>query len=275
MTFNEFLNVDNDNSDQIFEFYLNYLLELSTKDFPYEEQLKLKGISGKFINCIDKTAYIQKERIEGYSKLIDELTIEIRRYRKIKNSSKFLTSIIFSRKNKIFHIQEIFEEIYSKTLEYINEASKSIEYRIDSLKINDFYKPENSNKKLIKDLIEEAILLIHNDNTITEKTKKQIVDYLNRVLKKLEYQHINWTLVIGNISEIILILGALGSFVGGITPLLQAKEKLKETTIIIEKTSINLNYNSINETFNIQNVEKIGELNTTILRLNEAKSENK
>jgi len=267
MTFNEFLNIESDNSDIIFDYYLSYLLELSTKDFPYEEQLKLKGISGKYINCIEKITYISKEKRENYKSLIDEFIVEIRNYRRIKNSSKFITALFFSRKNKIFHIQEIFEEIYSQTLEYINEASRSTEYSTDNLKINDFYKPENSNKKLIKKLIQEAIELIVDDQTITEKTKKQIIDYLNRVLKRLDFEHTNWSKIIGNITEIILVLGALGSFVGGITPLLQAKEKLQESTVIIQKTSINLNYNSINETFNIQNIEQIGELNTTILQL--------
>lgn len=270
MTFNDFLNIDGDNSDKIFEYYLNYLLELSSKDFPYEEQLKLKGISGKFINCIEKITYIGKDKRELYIELINQFIIELRNYRRIKNSSNNLTNLLFpSRKNKIFHIQEKFEEIYSHTLEFINEAARSINYNINNIRINGFYKPENSNKKLIKNLIKEAIDLINVDETITEKTKKQIIDYLNQVLRKLEYEHTNWSVVIGNITEIILVLGALGSFVGGISPLFQAKEKLEQTTTVIQKTSINLNYNTINETFNIQNVEKLSEFNTTILKLNE------
>jgi hypothetical protein len=38
MTFNQFLNTDIENSEVIFEFYLQFLSELSSKDFPYEEK---------------------------------------------------------------------------------------------------------------------------------------------------------------------------------------------------------------------------------------------
>lgn len=270
MTFTEYLNTETDNAEDIFEFYLTYLTNFSVNDFPYEENLKLKGVTLKFINCIEKIYYFEKTRKEDFTKLVEKLNFELRFYRNTKrNPSALLDFIIKNRKNRILNLQDVFEEIYSTSLTLITESTKHREYKNNNLKLDGFYNPENSNKIQIKNLVKEAIELINSDNSITEKTKKQLIDYLNNVLKKLDREHINWSSVIGHIKEVIIVLGALGSCVGGITPLFQAKEKLEETSTVIQKTSVNLNYNSINETFNIQNIEQIGQLNSTILMLNE------
>jgi hypothetical protein len=201
--------------------------------------------------------------------LIDELIIEIRHYRKAQKSSKLMTFLFPRKKLLIFNVQDKFQEIYSSSLEIINEASRLREYRQNDLNLNGFYKPENSNKKLIKNLINEAIELIIQDNSITEKSRKELIEYLYKVLKRLDSKYTNWSTIIGNITEIIIVLGALGSFIGGITPLLKAKEKLEESTKVIERTSININNNSYNDTFNIQNAEQLNAFNATILQLNE------
>ena len=82
---------------------------------------------------------------------------------------------------------------------------------------------------LLKSLINEAIGLINEETSITPKSKKQLVDYLTKVLTGLDGKHTDWTKVIGRVKETIIILGALGSVVGGLSPLILAKDKLEES----------------------------------------------
>ncbi|RBA28212.1 hypothetical protein [Flavobacterium tibetense] len=267
MTFTEYLNTDLDNSDLIFEYYLQYLSNLSSKEFPYEEQIQLKATSTKFINCIDNLSYVVKEKKEKYFDLINAIVEDVKMNRRRKDKSKILLFLLGKNGNIIPKIKDDFEELYSQTLEFIGDASNMRHYRYDNLKLNGFFQPENSNKQQVKQLILDAIELIEKDTTISDKVKKQIIEYLQRVIKKLDNQYINWSSVIGCIKETIIVLGALGGFVGGITPLVLAKEKLEETSTVIEKTSININYKTINETFNIQNVERLEQLNNTIFQL--------
>lgn len=269
MTFNEYLNTATDNSEVIFDYYLIFLNEFSSKDFPYEEQLKLNGVAGKFLNCVEKVSYAPKEERDKYLDRINQFKEELRQYRRTKNRSKFSKVLIPNPRIGLHRIQDTFEDLYSKTLGYINEASR-IDGFSDNLTLNGFYQPANSNKRKIQELINEAIILISEDETLTEKSKKQIIDYLNKVLRELDRENVNWSKIIGRIKETIIVLGALGSFAGGVTPLLtQAKDKLEETTIVIQQTSINLNYNVLNETFNVQNIQQIRTLNSTILQIEE------
>lgn len=268
MTFNEYLNTDNDNSAAIFEFYLEFLNEFSSKDFPYESQLKLKGAAGKFLNCIEKVSYVQREKREEYFKLTDEFIEDLKYYRRSKSRSKLSLVILPIGQMSLHRIQDFFEKVYSLTLDFINEVSR-INGFSDNLKLNGFYQPENSNKKKIKDLIEEAKELIEKDDTLTEKSKKQIIDYLDKAIRDLDRDNVNWSRLVGRIKETIIVLGALGSLSGGITPLIQAKDKLEETTVVIQQTSINLNYNVLNETFNVQNIQQIGPLNSAVLQIQE------
>lgn len=269
MTFNEYLNITTDNSEVIFDYYLEFLNGFSSNDFPYEEQLKLNGVAGKFINCIEKVSFIPREERDRYIEKINLFKDELRRYRRSKSRSKLSNAILLFPGFSIHKIHDTFEDLYSLTLKFINEATR-IEAYTDNLSLNGFYQPANSNKKKIQELINEAIELIGRDGTITEKSKKQIIEYLNKVLRELERENINWSKIIGRIKETIIVLGALGSFAGGVTPLLtQAKDKLEETTTVIQQTSINVNYNILNETYNIQNIQQIGSFNSAILQIEE------
>jgi len=275
MNFTDYLEAETEDTEIIFKFYLEYLLNFSSKDFTYEDQLQLKGIVLKFSNCIHEVSYFEKERREKFNLIVENLIKQLKSYRRIKRkSSPFLHLFNPLRKDTISHVQETFEELYSMSIELITETKKRREYKTNSLELNGFYLPQNSNKEEIKKLINEAINLIHTDNSITEKTKKNIIEYLELVLKRLEREHVNWSTVIGNIKETIIVLGALGSFVGGLSPLFEAKQKLEETSTVIQKTSVNLNFNTINKTFNINNIEKIGEINSAIILLNEENKNN-
>ena len=87
---------------------------------------------------------------------------------------------------------------------------------------------------------------------------KYVPEILMNALEELESERINWTKFIGKIKEATIVLGALGSFASGTTGIFDAQSKLDQTTTIIQQTSININYDVIGKTFNIQNVKSIG-----------------
>lgn len=273
MTLNEFLSLENDDTDVIFDYYLGYFHNLSVKNFPHDELIKLRGIAEKFLKCVNHVTYVEKGIILDLESLIDKFIKEFKYYRSLKDS--FTGKLFNSRVNKrLLSLQDILEEIYSLSMQLINKSIESIKYKSSSnLKLDDFYHPEKSNKDSIKKLIKEAISLIEEDKTLKDKTKKQLVDYLEKVLKSLNRNYTNWSSVIGNIKEVIIVLAALVAIAEPIAShLSQAKKKLEETDVIIQRTSININYNSINETFNIENVEKLEQFNSNILLLNESKN---
>jgi len=274
MTFNEYLNLPTSNYQEISKYYLDFLEEFSSKKFPYEKKIQFKGSAIKFLNSIEDLTYLQKEKQEEYIKHIDILNESLSIYDRRSKRSKVL-NLIFPPQSS-YRVEHEFEKIYERTIDLVNDANKTLKYRKVDLKINGFYEPENSNKAQIQKLILEAMELITEDNSLTEKSKKQLLDYLNKVLNNLNSEYTNWTDIIGKIKETIIVLGALGGFIGGISPLFEAKEKLEQTTIVIEKTSINLNYKVINETFNHNEILNINPSSSYILQANENnKIENK
>jgi hypothetical protein len=262
MTFNEYVITPNENIKEISEFYLNFLLELTSKGFPVEEQMKLPGASTKFINSIKGTMHIKDNEKEEFETLVDLLISALRKYSRTKDDSKILLVLFPNRRQYIFKANEMLGDIYSMSLDFASKVAVFNNYRSNELELNGFYQPKNTNKDEVKRLIIEAIELIKAEDTITEKAKKQIVEYLERVLRSLDYSYVSWTSVLGNIREVIIILGALGSFASGFA-IFQAKEKLEETTTVIQKTSINLNFNSINENIVIKNQNILNQINTT------------
>lgn len=273
MTFTTFLNLPSSNYEEISQYYISFLDEFSSKKFPYEKKLQFKGTAVKFINSIEEITYLQKEKQEEYIKLIEILNESLGIYdRRAKRS--VLINFIFPPQSSN-RIEQEFEIIYNKTLDLINEANKRLRFSGKNLKINGFYEPKNSNKTQIQKLILDAMELIREDNSLTEKSKKQLLDYLNKVLTNLDSEYTNWTDVIGKIKETIIVLGALGGFIGGVSPLFEAKEKLEQTNIVIEKTSINLSYKVINETFNQNEILTINPSNTYLLQIdNKEEKEN-
>ena len=263
MTFNEYIVAPDENIKEISDFYLNFLIELSSKGFPLEEQMKLFGASTKFINSIKRNLHIKDNEKDEFDTSVELLISALRKYSRTKDSSKFLLLFFPNRQQYFFKVNEMLGDIYSMSLDFTSKAAALNDYRYREFDLNGFYQPQNTNKDEVKRLIKEAIELINAEDTITDKAKKQIIGYLERVLKSLDYSYVSWSTILGNIREVILVLGALGSFASGFA-IFQAKEKLKETTTVIQKTSINLNYNSINENIVIKNQNILNQINTTL-----------
>ena len=273
MNFNEYLYTDAQDIEQIFNFYNQFLNELLNKGFPKEMQLQLKGASDKFLNSIEKFTYFETYKREEYEELVNELIYEFKILTELSRKAFILKLIPFinNRKKQLFKIQDIHFKVYSATMSLINDSIQK-EYLFDELELGDFYKPNKSNKTEIIELINEAIELIKEDFSITEKSKKSLINHLNKAIGDLNSQRTNWTRFFGKIKEVSVLLSALGSLAGNSHLLYDAITKLEKASIVIRKTSINLSYSILNDIFNVENIQNLGLLKSTILKIDDSTS---
>ncbi len=249
--------------NDIFEQLLKYLDEFKLSRYLYEFSIPLQGIVNKFENCAEylgadpsKLKEITQELVLTTNEFSDYLPSKNRSviyrlfFRKLENKRRILRGNDGLKKADL-----LFQEIYSQIISIYNEVQDA-EPIGNPIELNGFYKPENSNKQKARHLIVDAINIIENDSSLSEKSKKSIIDYLNKALAEFDKQNSNWTSIFGGLKETIFVLGALGSLAGGIVgtvALTQAKEKLEEATEIIQTSSININYQNVNQIFNIGN----------------------
>ncbi len=268
MNFNEYLYTDYQDIELIFNFYVSYLSELSTSGFQKEKQLQLKTASDKFINSIEKITYFETSKREDFMELLKDLEDELFILKQIDRKPFLLKLIPFvnSKNKQMYKVQDAFHALYSATMSLINDAIQK-EYLYDNLELGDFYIPSKSNKNEIIELINEAIELINEDSAITDKSKKTLTNHLDKALRDLNSERTNWTRFFGKLKEVSVLLAALGSMAGNANSLYDAITKLEKASIVIRKTSINISYNILNEVFNVQNMQNIGLLKNTILKI--------
>lgn len=265
MKFSEFLNCNLEESDSIIEYYINFLTDFSSKNFPFEQALQLKGSAEKFINTIGKTSYLKTEKIEEYLGEVEEFSKRLKYYRLRKDYSPFMRVLLPTYKTSITRVQGNFEKIYSSSLSFINEHNKSKEYRNKNIDLNGFYNTKNINKEKVRNQISDAINLINEESLITSDSKKQLIKHLEKSLTNLDSKTPDWTKIIGRIKEVVLIIGALTTIIGSSSSLFLAKEKLEETSTTIQQTSVNINYTTINKTFINHNIEQLNNANTILI----------
>jgi hypothetical protein len=250
MTLNDYLKLDESDIDAIADYFLVFLNELSEGPTTKSHIYSLRGVADKFASSIAASCYMTEEERKTFQTLIESLYNKYMRHGFDDSLlTKALSNLFLGSKNS--KREHLISETYTKTMELINR-SKRIRSNYDRLEINGLYKPENVNKTKIRELIQKTISLINSDEVLKDKTKKKLVDRLNIILRDLDQDNINWRDIIGRVQETIIVLGALGSLIGGFSTCTQARDTLAETTTIIQNTSINYSYNSINETFNIQ-----------------------
>jgi hypothetical protein len=268
MTFNEYLYTDSQEIEVIFNYYLGYLSELSNANFSAEKQLQLKGVSDKFLNSIEKFSYFETSKREDYQELLNKLFEELNDYKQLDRKPFILKIIPFvnSKKKQMFKVQDAFYELYSATMSLVNDSIQK-EYLYDSLELGDFYIPSKSNKSEITELINEAMELINEDSSITDMSKKALVNHLEKAIRDLNFERTNWTRFFGKLKEVSVLLAALASLAGNANTLYDAITKLEKAAIVVRKTSINISYNILNEVFHVQNMQNIGLLKNTILKV--------
>ncbi|MCX6231681.1 MAG: hypothetical protein NTZ33_09075 [Bacteroidetes bacterium] len=272
MTFNEYLYTDAQDIELIFNYYLGFLGEMAATNFPQEKQLQLKAASDKFLNSIERFTYFETYKREDYEDLLRLLDREMQELKEIERKPFWLKlfPLINNRQRQIYHIQDAFRELYASSLALVNDAIQK-EYIYDKIELGSFYDPTKSNKPEIIELIQDAVELINEDVSITEMSKKALVNHLDKAIRDLNSERTNWTRFFGKIKETSVVLAALASLAGNANLLYDAIEKLEKAAIVVRKTSVNISYNVLNEVFNVQNLQNIGLLKNTILKIDERK----
>lgn len=275
MNFNEYLYIDTQDIEEIFNYYLSFLSSLSSSKFADEKQLQLKAASNKFLNSIEKFTYFETNKREEYEDIVNKIENEFKQLKIIERKPLIFRLIPFTKKRKhqMYILQDTFRVLYSSTMNLINDVIQR-EYIFDNLEIGDFYQPSKSNKEEIAAIIDEAIQIIEDDTSITDFTKKKLINQLEKALRDLKSQRTNWTRFFGKLKETTVVLSALGSMAGSSNMLYDAITKIEKASITIRKTSINLSYTILNEVFNVQNLQNLGLLKNTILKIEEKLPEN-
>jgi hypothetical protein len=125
-SFNDYLNSDTENFKQICDYYLAFLGEFSNKSFPFDEQMKLKGAAGKFLNVAGAIKYIPGDDTKNYLQKISDFENILREYRYWEGRSGLLKLISPNRgKFKLLTLQDSFHEIYSSTLLIITNVTEN------------------------------------------------------------------------------------------------------------------------------------------------------
>ncbi|MDM8555949.1 hypothetical protein QUF75_14565 [Desulfococcaceae bacterium HSG7] len=259
------IDIKNDKAiGEIFHLLTVYLNEFKKRQYPYDFIIPFPGMMDKYEKCASylgvKTSGIKELTHEFINAISKGTHYTATKYK----GSELIKRIFFSgplerqlTKNKTYlkSIDIAFQELYNEIIMIFNEAQNN-KSNTRSIELNGFYNPENSHKQKAESLINEAIKLIEDDDTLSPNAKESIISYLKKAIAEFDKPKSNWTIIFGRLKEAILILGALGSLTGGISgtvALTEAKGKLEEATNVIEKTSININYHNVNQIFDIEN----------------------
>jgi hypothetical protein len=237
----EFLNLDisdENNVQEVMYYVSDYLEELNQSDFSGKTVHRLSGIIGKFIQ-------LAKYYMADYDTII-----------LYEDTQKLIRSIIDNENginaNRRAKSIRLFESISSTVIEIYNEIRNNLNLN----RYNEFellYNPHKSKKEEAITLIYEVIKILSDDDSLPIRLRNKIIDQLHKIIANLKRDKPNWSIYFGDLHQTIIILGAIGSLIGGIASvasLKSASEKLIQATQIIDSTSINTNFNF---NFNIGN----------------------
>lgn len=233
MEFIKYLKLDaseKENIDQLLSFVRSELESLYKSEFSHDRAAVIGGVMEKFFEV---AIFFDIQNTIELREKIDHLLAVLRHYH---------SSIPSVRMENCFPAYQ--ELLTAVTKSYLQIRGSFLS--LNSLDAFDkLYVPDFSNKQSAMRLILEAIALIESDETLKMKARKQILQNLNCALDYLQNDKTNWRLYFGMTKEIVLILSALASILSGFEAgysLLEARDKLKQANEIIEKTSINQNY---------------------------------
>lgn len=267
MELQEYIKLDIKNHkdrELIFEVFIQTLSTLPENNFSHQKILLLKNFSEKFWDALREKRYFDDEKKQFISDPIEKLRKISRQKEVIKTKSFFIRLLSFKQNPKRlnFELEDIFESLLNKSVKLISE-SKEFNYLHTHLDIGEFYNPRNSNKNKVKKLLKEAIELLKEDDVFKQKHKNKIIAFIEDAINELDNEYTNWTDFLGKLKEVAIILGAVGSMVGGFAAI-NAKEKVEAAAEVISITSITLNYKIIEETFKINNLRQIEQFNKVL-----------
>jgi len=123
------------------------------------------------------------------------------------------------------------------------------------LDLEGFYNPNHANKSKAKQLLIIAREQIERNLALSTKPKKSLTDFITKAVMEFDKPNSNWTLIFGRLKEVITVLNALESLansIKGAGTLSLARQKIEESIQVVDQTSININYNTMNHIFNIE-----------------------
>ncbi len=257
----EFLKIDikQENSvDSVFLVTLKYLDKLKAQDFEYELLIPLRGILNKFANSANYHGVESIELTEATNDFID--TVNQTTYRPVEQEGGFIDFFGKSKKKNIIitktnaPIYQKFQNLYNALIATYNLV-KDGQPKSRDLDLEGFYNPNHANKGKAKQLIVIAKEQIERNIALAAGPKKTLTDFITKTIFELDKPNSNWTLIFGRLKEVITVLHALESLangINGISTLIIACQKIEEAIQIIDQTSININYKTMNHIFNIQ-----------------------
>ena len=234
---------DFDSFQKAFYYIKDYIEAFKDNNFEFQMIADLEGLIDKFLQFGEpiksEISTISLDLIKHLQKLRDD-------------SHNYESSTVTDTS-----IQNHYQDFYSSFLLAYNKISLYLrENRIEDehLDFDGLISYNISNKRTAISLIEEAIELVKTDSNISEKSKQTILKYLTDTINELLSPQSNWNTIWSRMSEVMIVLGTLGAIISGVDAannLLSAKSKLENAKDIIIKTSINLNYYNIEQTFEI------------------------
>jgi len=257
----EFLKIDikdEQSVDNIFLMTLKYLDKIKSQDFEYELMIPLRGILNKFSNCADFHGVEDMELNDAVNAFINIVNQTTYQPTEATQGSNFKNIFGGPQKKNFFNetnapIFEKFQQLYNSLIATYNLV-KDGKPKSRDLELEGFYNPNNANKEKAKKLIIEARNQVDRNDSLSEKSKKAITDFITKALVEFEKPNSNWTLIFGRLKEVNSVLNALGSLAIGIKgadAIGLAKQKIEEAVMVIDQTSVNINYKTMNHIFKI------------------------
>ena len=242
-------------AEAIFELTSEYLGEIKTQGYKHEFATFVEGL-------IDKIVVIA-ENLE-----LDENLIE-----HISNTEAEFISVINNPNTTVVARTSSFNKLFSAVMKFHNQASRLKSK--DSGQIGPF-QPNNSDKLGISQRISQAIDMIERSEFLTAKVKGDLIDKLSKVIAELHNPKTNWSVYYQNISNAIVLIGALTSIAVdsiAISELFETKQKLEQANETLQRTSLTYSVKDIKEVFIINETPLISP--TITYRLEEKATEKK
>lgn len=230
----------------LFGFLSRYLTEASSGT-KYTSLLPITALVDKFLRAVKKFAYIKQEKKDTARRLCAEL-LEQQRHSKYYDHVRSwgLFALLLGRRSKKAKANQGFEKalgkLYSTLADIHNEATIKENSRHRSMRFFEFYEPDGADREGALECVKTAIELIDRDETLSDRAKKKIIRHLNDALYELRKSEPDWTVFFGKMKEAVIILGALGSLIGGVTDLTQARSELEEAMDIVGSTAVDQSY---------------------------------
>jgi len=221
--------------------------------------IPLRGVLNKFSNCADFHGVEDMELNEAVNHFIDVVNKTTYQPTQVGDSSSFKNIFGGPQKKSLINetnapIFQKFQQLYNSLIATYNLV-KDGKPKSRDLELEGFYNPNNANKEKAKKLIIDARNQIEHNSSLSEKAKKAITDFITKALVEFEKPNSNWTLIFGRLKEVNSVLNALGSLAIGIKGadnIGLAKQKIEDAVMVIDQTSVNINYNTMNHIFEIE-----------------------